>query len=541
MKTPERGGTGRGERALRASFARAFGGRAPAGIARAPGRINLIGEHTDYNGLPVLPFALPRAIRIAFAPRGDAAIVLRHGREGHPPREFTASPAIEPDPPGSWANYVKAAVEHFARLLLETPGASVRGFDAAVDGDIPQAGGLSSSSALVVAAALTFREVNALSMAPLEFAARCAAAERYVGTQGGGMDQAASILGAPGCALRIDFFPLAAAPVPFPEGYAVLACHSLVRAAKTEAARAEFNRRVGECRAAAALLGRAFDRPELPRLGDFAREFGTEACLRALGEAVPPDSKILARARHVFEEAERVVAAAGRVTVFQSRRWDGDFLTARRLVDEGALGTVLRMESRFERFRQEIRDAWRESGDPRDGGGQLADLGAHLIDQAIVLFGPPRTVYAEVDSRRPGAETDDDTFIALDHDGGIRSHLHMGVLAPMAGPRFRLTGLRGGVAIDGLDPQEAQLKAGLLPGSVGFGKREPGRILISGSEEREMPLLPGRYEDFYAGVASWLSGGGEAPVDPADSLRVMKVIETARASSKEREVMPFSE
>ena len=309
MKTPERGGTGRGERALRAAFARAFGGRAPAGIARAPGRINLIGEHTDYNGLPVLPFALPRAIRIAFAPRGDAAIVLRHGREGHPPREFTASPAIEPDPPGSWANYVKAAVEHFARLLLETPGASVRGFDAAVDGDIPQAGGLSSSSALVVAAALTFREVNALSMAPLEFAARCAAAERYVGTQGGGMDQAASILGAPGCALRIDFFPLAAAPVPFPEGYAVLACHSLVRAAKTEAARAEFNRRVGECRAAAALLGRAFDRPELPRLGDFAREFGTEACLRALGEAVPPDSKILARARHVFEEAERVVAA----------------------------------------------------------------------------------------------------------------------------------------------------------------------------------------------------------------------------------------
>lgn len=287
MKTPERGGTGRGERALRAAFARAFGGRAPAGIARAPGRINLIGEHTDYNGLPVLPFALPRAIRIAFAPRGDAAIVLRHGREGHPPREFTASPAIEPDPPGSWANYVKAAVEHFARLLLETPGASVRGFDAAVDGDIPQAGGLSSSSALVVAAALTFREVNALSMAPLEFAARCAAAERYVGTQGGGMDQAASILGAPGCALRIDFFPLAAAPVPFPEGYAVLACHSLVRAAKTEAARAEFNRRVGECRAAAALLGRAFDRPELPRLGDFAREFGTEACLRALGEAVP--------------------------------------------------------------------------------------------------------------------------------------------------------------------------------------------------------------------------------------------------------------
>ena len=242
-----------------------------------------------------------------------------------------------------------------------------------------------------------------------------------------------------------------------------------------------------------------------------------------------------------LDEAQEVVDAGGRVTVFQNRRWDGDFLTLRAILDEGRLGDVVRFESRFERFRQEIRDAWRESGDPRDGGGQLADLGAHLIDQAIVLFGPPRTVYAEVDSRRPGAETDDDTFIALEHDWGIRSHLHMGLLTTMAGPRFRLAGLRGGVAIDGLDPQEAQLKAGHVPGSGGFGKREPGRILISGSEEREMPLLPGRYEDFYAGVASWLSGGGEAPVDPADSLRVMKVIETARASSKEREVMPFSE
>lgn len=242
-----------------------------------------------------------------------------------------------------------------------------------------------------------------------------------------------------------------------------------------------------------------------------------------------------------LDEAQAVVDAGGRVTVFQNRRWDGDFLTLRAILDEGRLGDVVRFESRFERFRQEIRDAWRESGDPRDGGGQLADLGAHLIDQAIVLFGPPSSVYAEVDTRRRGAATDDDTFVALEHDGGIRSHLHMGVLAPMAGPRFHLSGLNGGVAIDGLDPQEAQLKAGHVPGSGGFGKREPGRILISGSQEREMPLLPGRYEDFYAGVASWLSGGGEAPVDPADSLRVMKVIETARASSKEREVMPFSE
>lgn len=242
-----------------------------------------------------------------------------------------------------------------------------------------------------------------------------------------------------------------------------------------------------------------------------------------------------------LEEAQEVVGAGGRVTVFQNRRWDGDFLTLRAVLDEGNLGEVVRFESRFERFRQEIRDAWRESGDPRDGGGQLADLGAHLIDQAIVLFGPPSSVYAEVDTRRQGAVTDDDVFVALEHAGGVRSHLHMGVLAPMAGPRFRLTGLRGGVAIDGLDPQEAQLKEGLLPGSGGFGKREPGQILVAGSVGRELPLLTGRYEDFYAGVVDWLKRGGKAPVDPEDSLRVMKVIEAARISSKEREVLPFSE
>lgn len=241
-----------------------------------------------------------------------------------------------------------------------------------------------------------------------------------------------------------------------------------------------------------------------------------------------------------LDEAERVLAAGGRTTVFQNRRWDGDFLTLRSVLADGTLGEIVRFESRFERFRQEIRNAWRESGDPRDGGGQLSDLGAHLIDQAIFLFGPPTSVYAEVETRRPGAVTDDNVFIALRHGGGIRSHLHMGVLAPMAGPRFRLTGLEGGVAIDGLDPQEAQLKEGLLPGSGGFGEREPGRILIAGSEERDLPLLPGGYEHFYADVADWLNGDGEAPVDPADSLTVMRVIESARASSKRREVVPFS-
>ena len=124
------------------------------------------------------------------------------------------------------------------------------------------------------------------------------------------------------------------------------------------------------------------------------------------------------------------------MTVFQSRRWDGDFLTARRLVDEGALGTVLRMESRFERFRPQVGGGWRELGDAAEGGGQLLDLGAHLVDQAVVLFGVPTHVYAEVGRRRPGAQADDDVFVALEHPDGVRSHHWMSAIAPLCGPRW---------------------------------------------------------------------------------------------------------
>jgi predicted dehydrogenase len=201
-----------------------------------------------------------------------------------------------------------------------------------------------------------------------------------------------------------------------------------------------------------------------------------------------------------------------RLTVFQNRRWDGDFLTLRRLIAAGELGPVTRMESRFERFRPELAaGGWRES--PEEGGGVLLDLGAHLVDQAIVLFGPPVAVYGEVDRRRAGAQVADDCFIALEHAGGERSHLWMSAVAPEPGPRFRVQGLRAGFAVDGLDPQESQLRDGLRPGDPGFGER-PG-------------LDPGRYVGFYAGVRDWVTGGGPPPVDPADAVRVLEVLEAA--------------
>ena len=231
-------------------------------------------------------------------------------------------------------------------------------------------------------------------------------------------------------------------------------------------------------------------------------------------------------------QARELLAAPGRLTVFQNRRWDGDFLTVERLVREGALGDIVRLESRFERFNPAV-EGWRELPDPAEGGGQLLDLGAHLVDQAVRLFGPPVAVYGEVDRRRPGAQVDDDVFIALEHPGGVRSHLWMSKAAPLHGPRLRLSGLAGGFACDGLDPQEAQLDAGMRPGDAGYGEGRSGRL----DDGREVPLERGRYEDFYAGVRDWARGDAPAPVDPAESVRVLEILEAARRSAERREVI----
>jgi predicted dehydrogenase len=241
-------------------------------------------------------------------------------------------------------------------------------------------------------------------------------------------------------------------------------------------------------------------------------------------------------------QAEEVLAAGGRVTVFQNRRWDGDFLTVERLAREGVLGDLLLLESRFERFRPEVGGGWRERPGDDLAGGQLFDLGPHLVDQALRLLGPAVRVYAEVAARRPGAQVDDDAFVALEHAGGARSHLSMGVLAPMAGPRFVVSGLRGGFSCDGLDPQEAQLEAGLRPGEDGYGARpDPGWLVDAEGERSPVAIERGRYEDFYAGVRAWLEDGAPAPVDPHDSLAGLRVLEAARRSAAAHDVIDLED
>jgi predicted dehydrogenase len=244
------------------------------------------------------------------------------------------------------------------------------------------------------------------------------------------------------------------------------------------------------------------------------------------------------------EEGRRLVAEAAErdllLAVFQNRRWDGDFLTVRRLLSEDALGPIVRFESRFERWRpQVLPEAWRERGDPKEAGGLLFDLGSHLIDQAVVLFGPPRTVYAEVDHRRPSAEVDDDVFVALEHGSGVRSHLWMSVLAAIRGPRMRLLGFRAAFEKFGLDVQEQALSEGARPDDPAWAREPPeqwGR-LSTGDDERTIETEPGAYQEFYLGVAASLREGAPPPVDPNDSVMGLELIEAAQKSARTERVI----
>ncbi|MFF4258459.1 Gfo/Idh/MocA family oxidoreductase [Streptomyces sp. NPDC001663] len=227
------------------------------------------------------------------------------------------------------------------------------------------------------------------------------------------------------------------------------------------------------------------------------------------------------------------------LSVFQNRRWDNDFLTLRQLLAEGELGDVWRFESRFERWRPQPKGGWRESGDPAEIGGLLYDLGSHLVDQALVLFGPVTTVYAESDIRRPGAEADDDTFIALTHASGVRSHLYATATTAQLGPRFRVLGSQAGYVKYGLDPQEAALREGDRPGPEWgrepeslYGRLGAGESPLTGGGT-PVPTLPGDYPSYYAAVTRALNDDGPNPVTALEAAAALDVLEAARRSARD--------
>lgn len=239
-------------------FRRTFPDAPEALIARAPGRVNIIGEHTDYNGLPVMPMAIDREIAIAFSPSHEPQIDLVSVEESYPRAGFELSAGIPPDETGHWGNYARAAAQAIWQWAeAHAPDSlPLHGYRGCVAGSIPAGAGLSSSSALVVAVALALVRVNSLLVDDLELAETLARGERYVGTEGGGMDQAASILAEAGSALKIDFYPLRARPVRLPAGHSVVIANSMVVASKTGGARVAFNTRVAECRIGLEMLKR---------------------------------------------------------------------------------------------------------------------------------------------------------------------------------------------------------------------------------------------------------------------------------------------
>lgn len=240
------------------------------------------------------------------------------------------------------------------------------------------------------------------------------------------------------------------------------------------------------------------------------------------------------------EEGEELITAAVEhgvtLTVFQNRRWDGDFLTLRRLIADGELGDIRTFESRFEWWMPEGFGNWRDRASVAEGGGILHDLGAHLIDQALELFGPVVDAYGET-SRFENAKSDADqaAFVSLYHESGVRSRLWMNMQAAQPGPRFHVLGSKAGYMKWGLDGQEAALAAGLLPSDPQYGIEAPdawGELGITGST-RQLPAERGNYPEFYARLAHSLRSGSRPPVDPQDSVEVLKIIERSRARSFE--------
>jgi len=228
------------------------------------------------------------------------------------------------------------------------------------------------------------------------------------------------------------------------------------------------------------------------------------------------------------------------LSVFQNRRWDNDFLTVKRCLAAGLLGQVSTYISRFDRFRPAPKGGWKEEALP--GSGILYDLGSHLIDQALHLFGLPSTIMADVGTQRPGVAADDYAHLVLGY-GALRVILHAGMVVRVPGPRFEVHGDRGSFVKHGLDPQEDALRSGGRPGDPGWGSEPPERNGLLTTEVGGLELrgrlagVPGTYQAYYAGMAYAIQGMGPVPVAAQEARATVMLIERALQSSREGRVV----
>jgi len=236
-----------------------------------------------------------------------------------------------------------------------------------------------------------------------------------------------------------------------------------------------------------------------------------------------------------FGETKMIVEASEKegvpVTVFFNRRWDSDALTVKRVMKEGLLGKVFRVDSRFERFRPSLTTAsWREKYSPQEGGGLLLDLQPHLISTALDWFGPAKLVFSSVRSIRGGA--DDDVLLVLNHDSGVDTYLSASAIIGAPGPRLRVNGSKGTLIINDLDPQESLLRAGKYPQGGRWNEPTSSRASLHlGDEIVDIESENGNYAIFYKLVKGALAGANPWPVSTEDALSVASIIDEARASS----------
>jgi predicted dehydrogenase len=262
------------------------------------------------------------------------------------------------------------------------------------------------------------------------------------------------------------------------------------------------------------------------------------ACLAA-GRDVLVDKPFTTTVDEAIALAEFAKKQGRLLTVYQNRRYDGDFQAIVQLVASGALGRIVRFESNYDRFRPQLRPgAWRERSGP--GTGIFLDLAPHLIDHALLLFGMPEALTADIRIEREGAVTDDAFDLAFHYPRGLRADLRSSILAAATRPRFLLHGIQGAFVKQSFDPQESNLRSGYIPTDTAWGA-EPEEnwglltLSVNGTlTKRRIPSANCDYRDFYANLRDAILGKAKLAVSTAWALDVMRLLELARQSSAQR-------
>lgn len=256
-----------------------------------------------------------------------------------------------------------------------------------------------------------------------------------------------------------------------------------------------------------------------------------EYALAAINAGIPvvvekPMGRTVAETERILDASEK---AGVPVTAFYNRRWDSDILTLKKVVSNGLIGKVFRLDSRFERFRPQLNpSAWRETLSPEEGGGLLLDLQTHLLSTALDVFGPADLTYASI--RKIRGESEDDVVLTLRHHSGVDSYCSVSAISGSTGPRIRALGTEGALIVEELDPQEALLRAGNFPeGGIWKVPTSSKAFIQRGDQREEIDAVPGNYGQFYIAVAGALEGKNPMPVSGEEILAVATLIDQARA------------